>query len=102
MVADAAFLLDQVRHPPRRPQTGFIAQSLRPTLQPALDLVEVLRTQPRFASGPPGFLQPRQPGRLPLLRPATHRLPMRPDPPRYLGLMNPLFEQPCRPQAPLL
>jgi len=55
MVADAAFFIDQVRHPPRRPQAGFVTQSFRPALQPALDLLQIFHTQPRFASGAPRF-----------------------------------------------
>jgi len=102
MVADAAFFLDQVRHPPRRPQTGFVTQSFRPALQPALDLLQIFRTQPRFASGPPRFPQTGQPGCLQLLGPAADRLPMGPDLPCHFGLMHSLLQQPRRPQAPLL
>jgi hypothetical protein len=93
------FLLDQVCHPPRRPQTGFIAQRLWPAFQPAFNLLQVFGTQSRLAAGPPGFPQPRQPHGLQLLGPATYRLPMRPDPPRHLGLMNSLLQQPCRPPS---
>src|SRR5438270_13647431 len=88
MVADSAFLFDQVGHAPRGPQTGFVAQSLWPTLQPALDLVPVFRTQPRFASGAPRFPQTGQPGCLELLGPAADRLPMGPDLPCHFGLMD--------------
>src|SRR5713226_3378843 len=102
MVAHPAFLLDQVHHPPRRPQAGFIAQSLWPAFQSALDLRQVPWTQSRLAAGASGFPQPGQSRRLQLLRPATYRLPMRPEPPRNLGLMNSFSQQPRRPQAPLL
>jgi hypothetical protein len=101
MVSDPAFLLDQVRHPPRRPQTGFITQSFRPALQPALDLVQVLLPEARFASGAPRFPQTGQPGSLQLLGPATDRLAMGSDLPRHFGLMDSLVQQPRRPQAPL-
>jgi hypothetical protein len=57
MVTDPTFFLDQVRHPPRRPQTGFVTQSFWPTLQSALDLLQIFHTQPRFASGAPRFPQ---------------------------------------------
>src|SRR5260370_792512 len=102
MIANSAFLLDQVRHSPRRPQTGFVPQSFRPALQPALDFLQLFDTQPRFASGPPRFAQTGDPGGLQLLSPAAHRLSMGSDLPRYFGLMDSLLQQPRRPQAPLL
>jgi len=86
-VADPAFLLDRVRHPPRRPQSGLVAQC-RPTLQPALDLLQVLCAQAGSASGAPGFPQTVRSFRFQWLRPPTHRLPLHADPPRHLGLMN--------------
>jgi len=102
MVADSTFLLNQVGHPPRRPQTGFVTQCFGPVLQPALDLLQVFGTQARFASSAPRFPQTGQPSGLQLLGPATDRLPMGPDLSRHFGLMDSLFQQPRRPQAPLL
>src|ERR1700730_6099167 len=90
MIANSAFLLDQERHSPRRPQTGFVPQSFRPALQPALDFPQVFGTQPRFASGPPHLAQTGDPGGLQLLGPAAHRLSMGSDLPRYFGLMDSL------------
>src|SRR5712664_421157 len=73
MVADSTFLLNQVGHPPRRPQTGFVTQCFGPVLQPALDLLQVFGTQARFASSAPRFPQTGQPSCLQLLGPATDR-----------------------------
>src|SRR5271157_5186256 len=50
MVMDSTFDVDQVRHSRRSPQRGLVAQSLRPALQPPLDLLPVFRTQPGLAS----------------------------------------------------
>src|SRR6266704_225435 len=72
MVADSAFLFDQVGHAPRGPQTGFVAQSLWPTLQPALDAPQIFRTQTRSAPSPSRFLQGALSAPLELLRPASH------------------------------
>src|SRR5216110_1607297 len=72
MVADSAFLFDQMGHAPRGPQTGFVAQSLRPTLQPALDTPQIFRTQTRSAPSPSRFLQGALSAPLELLRPAAH------------------------------
>ena len=43
MVTYAAFALDQVRHAPSGPQTGFVSQRFRPALQSALDASQVGR-----------------------------------------------------------
>ena len=92
MVAHPTFFFDQVRYSPRRPQPGFVPQRFRPTLQPALDLLQIFGTQPRFASGSTRFPQTGKAGGLQLLSPAAHRLPMGSDLPRYLGLMDSLLQ----------
>jgi len=61
MITHPASLLDQMDHPVRGPQAGFIPQRLRPAFKSALDLVELLRTQSRLASGAAGLLQPSTP-----------------------------------------
>src|ERR1700730_9169007 len=72
MVADPAFLLDQVRHPPRGPQTGFLPQNLWPAFQPALDVPQIFRTQTRSAPSASRFFQGPRSAPLELLRPAAH------------------------------
>ena len=63
------------------------------------EVVNVDTTQD--ASGAPGFLQTVPSLRFQLLRPPTHRLPVHAHPPRHLGLMNSLGQQPRRPQPPV-
>ena len=77
MITHSAFLLDQMGYPVRGPQAGFIPQRLRPTFESALDLVDLLHTQSRLASGTPSLFQPGTPFGLQLGRPLTHRLPVR-------------------------
>ena len=102
MVADSAFLFDQVGHPPRGPQTGFVAQSLGPTLQPALDVPQIFRTQTRSASRPSRLLEGPLSAPLELLRPAVHGLPMHSHPAGYFRLRNSLLQQPSPEEASLL
>src|SRR5208337_3947844 len=52
MIVHCAFLLDQMDHPVRRPPAGCISQRLRPAFESPLDLVDLLRAQPRLASCP--------------------------------------------------
>ena len=94
MVADSAFLFDQVGHAPRGPQTGFVAQGLWPTLQPALDAPQIFRTQTRSAPSPSRFLQGALSAPLEVLRPAAHGLPMHSHPAGYFRLRNSLLQQP--------
>jgi hypothetical protein len=62
VIGNPAFPFDQLRHPRRSPQTGYIAQSLRTLLEPALDLSYLLCTQTRLA-GPalPASFSPARP-----------------------------------------
>ncbi len=63
--------LDQIGHPPGRPQTSAISQRLGPLLEPAAKLIQLGRLQPRFA--PSAARLPERPGslRLPGLMPAA-------------------------------
>jgi hypothetical protein len=101
MVADPAFVLDQVRHAPSRPQTGVIAQRCGPALESTLDALQVGPAQARFAPGASGFLQ--RPASTPfhLPRPTADRLPMDPDLSGHFRLRNSLPQQPGRNEAPL-
>src|SRR6202040_1976760 len=99
VITHPAFLLDQMGDPVRRPQTGFIPQHLRPAFEALLDLVDLLRTQSRFASGAASLLQPGPPFGLQLGGPLTHRLPMRAHPARHFRLTQPLREQTRGPHA---
>ena len=61
MILDTAFLLDQVRHPRRGPQTGFIPQSLRTLFEPLLDLLELLGLRRGLRPARPAFFSPARP-----------------------------------------
>ena len=97
----AAFLLDHVGHT-RRPQVGFIAESLRPTLQTELNAPQILRTKARPAPGSAGFLQRPPSPLLQLLRPSPDRLPACSYAPGDLRLAIALLQQPLRLHPPLL
>lgn len=99
MITHPASLLDQMDHPVRGPQAGFIPQRLRPAFKSALDLVELLRTQSRLASGAAGLLQPSTPIGLQLGRPLTHRLPVRAHPACYFRLAQAFRKQTPRAHA---
>jgi len=53
VITHRAFLLDQMDYPVRGPQAGFIPQRLWPAFESALDLVNLLRTQPRLSAPKP-------------------------------------------------
>ena len=101
MIFHPAFLLDQVGYAPRRPQTGFVAQRLRPTLQPLLDPVQVFGTQACPPPCMPCFLQRSHSAVLQLRRPTTDGLPMYAHLPCHLRLMNAFAQQLRGPQTPL-
>src|ERR1019366_6826572 len=94
MIANAKFLLDQVRHAFGSPQAGFIAQPLG-TCEKALFKPTLLsRAQPRFAARAPGLAQSA------LATFPVQRCPTRPalahptQPPRHFGLVQSLPQQP--------
>jgi hypothetical protein len=92
VVADPAFLLDQVRHPRRRPQTVLVSQSLRPSLQATFDAPQVFPSQARFASCSSGPPQRPQSAFLQLLRPTTDGLSMSTHPAGHFPLVYPLAQ----------
>jgi hypothetical protein len=97
-----AFVLDQVGHPPRRPQAGFITQHLWPTLQTALDAPQVSRMQARLAPSSSRLLQRPPSTVLQLPRPTDLRIADAPHTPGHLGLAISLLQQPHRFHPPLL
>ena len=101
MIDHTTFLLDQVRHPPRSPKTGFVAQRLRSPLQALLDSSQVFRTQTRAPSRVSRLFQGPQSTVLELRRPTTDRLPVRSHLPRHFRLMNSFAQQLRGPQTPL-
>lgn len=96
MVLNAAFLLNQVGYPAGGPQTGFVAESFRPALQPALNPLYVFRTEVRPAASTPRLPQ----SLLALLAhggcPLTYRLTMGTYPPGHFRLAQSFLEKFCR------
>ena len=87
-------------YPVRGPQAGFfIPQRLWPAFESALDLIDLLYTQSRLASGTASLLQPGTPLGLQLGRSLTHRLPVRAHPARYFRLAQPFRKQTTRAHA---
>jgi len=93
MVLHSAFDLDQVSNTRRSPQVAFVAQSVWPALQPALDAPQVFRAQAGFASCPPGPLQRPHATLFELFCPTSNRLPVYLYPTCDFGSMDPLAKQ---------
>ena len=90
-----AFALDQVRHAPGGPQTGFVSQRFRAALQLPHDAFQLSRAQARLAPGATGTLERLPPAALELFGPAAHRLPVHAHPAGHLGLRHSLAQQLC-------
>src|SRR5262249_21970249 len=85
VVLDPACPLNQIRHSPRSPQAGLVAESFWPTLQALLDPSQVLGMQARPPAGTSHLAQGPFATLLEFLGPTAHRLPMHPNsasPPR--------------------
>src|SRR5208282_4135747 len=85
--------LDQIRHPPRRPQPRAVAQRFRALLQAVAQLHHLRRLQSWFAPGPPNFLQRPSSVGLPRLMPTTDRLAMHAQSASDLGLTQLVIEE---------
>lgn len=85
--------LDQIGHAPGRPQPGPVAQHLGAFFQPASQLLQLGRQQPRLATGPAGLTQRTGAGIAPGLVPSTDRLPMNPQLPGDLALTQTPLEK---------
>ncbi len=92
--------LDQIRHAPSRPQPGTVAQHLGTFFQPAPQLLQLGRQQPRPATSPAGLTQRTGACFAPGLVPPTDRLPMNPQLPGYLALTQTPLEKPGRLESP--
>ena len=79
VIVNPTFLFDQIRHPGRGPQSRFITECFRSTLQSALDAFQILGAQAWLPSGATGLLQARSTFFFQLLCPTTHRLTMHTD-----------------------
>jgi hypothetical protein len=71
--------LDQIGHSPGRPQPGAVTQHLGAFFQPAPQLFQLGRQQPRLATGPTCLMQRTGSCFAPSLMPSTDRLPMNPQ-----------------------
>lgn len=91
--ADAAFPLDQIGDPPRRPQGRAVAVRLRPRLQRLLDAHQVRSAQSRLATGAASPFQGGSTANSELLCPAINGLPMDTNSTRHLGFGVALFKQ---------
>jgi hypothetical protein len=85
--------LNQVGHPPGRPQRGAIAQYLGAFFESEAQLLQLLRQQPWFATGPTGFEQGLGSLFSPGLMPATDRLAVNPQFPGHLALTQTTVEE---------
>jgi hypothetical protein len=83
VITNLTFVLDQMGHTVRGPQATLIAEVLRPTLEPAFNLLYVLRTKSWLTARATGSLQPLASVLSQLGRPLTHRLAMRAHLPGY-------------------
>ena len=93
VVANPAFLLDQMGHARRRPQAAPIAQCLRSAFQALLDPPQVFWLQPGRTASMRRLLQPLAPLLPQRLGPLADRLAVRPHPPRHFRMAQPLLQQ---------
>jgi hypothetical protein len=99
MILNTTFLLDEVRHPGRRPQSGFIAECLRTPLQRSRQALQLWGPESWLAAGPARPLQAAASLALQLPSPAAHRLPMHAHLSGNLRLAQTLGQQSRRPPA---
>src|SRR5690349_10790523 len=85
--------LDQISYAPGRPQPGAVAQHLGAFFQPAPQLFQLGRQQPRLATRPAGLMQRTGSCFAPGLVPSTYRLPMNPQLSGDLGLTQAPLEK---------
>ena len=102
MVVNSKLSLDQIGHSSAGPQRRFVAQRFRPLHKASLQPPPVLPTQARLPSGPARLPQTLPPLLRVRFRPAAHRPVAGLYPPRDLGLMHPLSQQPDAFHPPLL
>ena len=100
VVSDAEAAVDDVGHPPRRPQFGGVPPSSRSPHQFLLQLEELLGRQLGRAPGSSRFLQPGQTFPFETLLPATDRLAMHAHPASDFGWLQATLEQAGRSQPP--
>jgi hypothetical protein len=93
VILHPAFPFNQIRHSPASPQAVLVAESFGPTLQDFLDPSQVFRVQARAPAGTSRLAQSPFATLLQFLGPTAHRLPMHPDSPRHLRLVNALPQQ---------
>jgi hypothetical protein len=101
VILDPAFPFNQIRHSPGSPQAGLVTETFWPTLQTFLDPSQVFRVQARPPAGTSRLAQSPFATLPDFLDPTAHRLPMHPDSPRHLRLVNALPQQLSRLQATL-
>ena len=98
----AELLLDDLAHPPARPESRRKPKPLRSTLDDSLQPRKLRPLQPRLASRSPRLAQSPTPRFLQSPRPPVYRLPVNIDPPGDLRLAQTLPQKRRRPQPPLL
>jgi hypothetical protein len=101
MILNPTRLLDQVRDPSGRPQSGFIPQRLRTPLQRSPNALQFPRPESWLATCPARPLQAAASLALQLPRPPADGLPVHPHLAGHLRLTDPLAQQLRRPQAML-
>jgi len=102
VIVHTTFLDDQMGYAVGGLQAGFIAERPRPAFESTLDLIDLIRIQPRLASGAASLAKSGQPFGVQLGRPSAYGLPMGADPARDFRLAEALGEQTRRAHAPPL
>jgi hypothetical protein len=102
MVVDATLLLDQLGNPRQRPETRFVPENFRASLQSLLNLGQVRRRQPSLATTPARCSQALDPFALKGSGPSTDGLPVNANLPRHRRLTPTLLEQLGGFQTPIL
>ena len=94
MIANAKFLLDQLRHTLGSPQVGFVAQSLGASQEALFELGFLPPSEPRLAARSPGLAQSALTAFAIQRGPARHALANYAQPSRHFRLVQPLPQQP--------
>ena len=102
VIPHAALLLDELGHPPARPQLRRVAEGDGTALEPGFDAADVLSTEQRLASGPAGRAQTAATVEGQGGSPATDRLSVNIESARHLGLAESLAQESGGLQTPFL
>jgi hypothetical protein len=100
MIGHAALLLNQVRHPARRPQAGLIAQRFRTTLQTLHYALAIRFAETWFSTRPARLLQAGSPFLSEFRGPLANRLTVCAHPPGHFRLRHALLQQPGSVHSP--